>query len=66
LIALHVTRILPHVQIFPNILPLHTHLALSPLSRAYCTDNAAMIAFVGNYKAQQGHSANFTLDIGDK
>lgn len=34
-------------------------------SRKYCTDNAAMIAFVGNYKAQQGHFADFTLDIGD-
>jgi N6-L-threonylcarbamoyladenine synthase len=34
-------------------------------SRAYCTDNAAMIAFVGNYKAQQGLFADFTLDIGD-
>jgi N6-L-threonylcarbamoyladenine synthase len=32
-------------------------------SRAYCTDNAAMIAFVGNYKAQQGLFADFTLDI---
>lgn len=34
-------------------------------SRAYCTDNAAMIAFVGNYKAQQGLFAEFTLDMGD-
>ena len=34
-------------------------------SRAYCTDNAAMIAFVGNYKAQQGLFADFTLDIGE-
>jgi len=33
-------------------------------SRAYCTDNAAMIAFVGNYKAQQGHFSDFSLDIG--
>jgi N6-L-threonylcarbamoyladenine synthase len=32
-------------------------------SRAYCTDNAAMIAFVGNYKAQQGLFSDFTLDI---
>lgn len=32
-------------------------------SRAYCTDNAAMIAFVGNYKAQQGVFDDFTLDI---
>jgi N6-L-threonylcarbamoyladenine synthase len=34
-------------------------------SRKYCTDNAAMIAFVGNYKAQQGLFSDFTLDIGD-
>ena len=33
-------------------------------SRSYCTDNAAMIAFVGNYKAQQGLFADLTLDIG--
>jgi N6-L-threonylcarbamoyladenine synthase len=33
-------------------------------SRAYCTDNAAMIAFVGNYKAQQNLFDDFTLDIG--
>jgi len=32
-------------------------------SRAYCTDNAAMIAFVGNYKAQQNLFDDFTLDI---
>jgi N6-L-threonylcarbamoyladenine synthase len=32
-------------------------------SRAYCTDNAAMIAFVGHYKAQQGHFDDLTLDI---
>jgi len=30
----------------------------------YCTDNAAMIAFVGHYKAQQGLFDDFTLDIG--
>ena len=29
----------------------------------YCTDNAAMIAFVGHYKAQQGLFSDFTLDI---
>ncbi|HSC24605.1 MAG TPA: tRNA (adenosine(37)-N6)-threonylcarbamoyltransferase complex transferase subunit TsaD [Candidatus Babeliales bacterium] len=34
-------------------------------SRDYCTDNAAMIAFVGNYKAQQGLFADFTLDINE-
>ena len=32
-------------------------------TRAYCTDNAAMIAFVGNYKAQQNLFDDFTLDI---
>ena len=32
-------------------------------SRAYCTDNAAMIAFVGNYKAQQELFDDITLDI---
>ncbi len=29
----------------------------------YCTDNAAMIAFVGNYKAQQGKFSDLNLDI---
>jgi N6-L-threonylcarbamoyladenine synthase len=33
-------------------------------SRAFCTDNAAMIAFVGNYKARQHMFNDFTLDIG--
>lgn len=33
-------------------------------SPQYCTDNAAMIAFVGHYKAQQGLFDDFTLDIG--
>lgn len=32
-------------------------------SPAYCTDNGAMIAFVGQYKAQQGKWSDFTLDI---
>ncbi len=32
-------------------------------SAQYCTDNGAMIAFVGNYKAQQGKFSNFELDI---
>jgi len=32
-------------------------------SPQYCTDNGAMIAFVGNYKAQQGQFSNFDLDI---
>jgi tRNA N6-adenosine threonylcarbamoyltransferase len=29
----------------------------------YCTDNAAMIAFVGSYKAQQGKFSDYNLDI---
>lgn len=41
------------------------HIPFFHPSRAFCTDNAAMIAFVGNYKAQQGKFADFTLDIGD-
>ncbi len=32
-------------------------------SPAYCTDNAAMIAFVGNYKADQGFFDDYSLDI---
>jgi len=32
-------------------------------SPQYCTDNAAMIAFVGTYKAQQGHYSDLNLDI---
>jgi len=32
-------------------------------SPQYCTDNAGMIAFVGNYKAQQGHYSDLSLDI---
>lgn len=32
-------------------------------ARQYCTDNAAMIAFVGHYKAQQNKFDDFTLDI---
>lgn len=32
-------------------------------SPQYCTDNAAMIAFVGHYKAQQGLFSDFMLDI---
>ncbi|MBA2307262.1 tRNA (adenosine(37)-N6)-threonylcarbamoyltransferase complex transferase subunit TsaD [Candidatus Dependentiae bacterium] len=32
-------------------------------SPAYCTDNGAMIAFVGHYKAQQKHWSDYTLDI---
>lgn len=33
-------------------------------SAQYCTDNAAMIAFVGHYKAQQGLFDDYSLDIG--
>ncbi|MBA3751249.1 tRNA (adenosine(37)-N6)-threonylcarbamoyltransferase complex transferase subunit TsaD [Candidatus Dependentiae bacterium] len=32
-------------------------------SPAYCTDNGAMIAFVGHYKAQQEMWSDYTLDI---
>lgn len=32
-------------------------------SPQYCTDNAAMIAFVGSYKAQRGEFSDFYLDI---
>lgn len=32
-------------------------------SPAYCTDNGAMIAFVGHYKAQQKRWSDYTLDI---
>ncbi len=32
-------------------------------SPQYCTDNGAMIAFVGNYKAQQGKFSDWNLDI---
>ncbi|MDR3645972.1 MAG: tRNA (adenosine(37)-N6)-threonylcarbamoyltransferase complex transferase subunit TsaD [Candidatus Babeliales bacterium] len=32
-------------------------------SPKYCTDNAAMIAFVGHYKAQQGKFDDLNLDI---
>lgn len=34
-------------------------------SPKYCTDNAGMIAFVGNYKAEQGKFSDFELDILD-
>ncbi len=34
-------------------------------STQYCTDNAAMIAFVGNYKAKQDKFDDLTLDIFD-
>ncbi len=32
-------------------------------SRQYCTDNGAMIAFVGHYKAQQNKYSPWTLDL---
>lgn len=32
-------------------------------SKQYCTDNGAMIAFVGNYKAQRNLYSDFYLDI---
>jgi len=32
-------------------------------SRQYCTDNGAMIAFVGHYKALQGNYSPWTLDL---
>lgn len=35
-------------------------------SAQYCTDNAAMIAFVGNYKAQKNKFDDLKLDIGRK
>lgn len=38
-------------------------LALYTPSPQYCTDNGAMIAFVGNYKAAQGKFSHFDLDI---
>lgn len=35
----------------------------SPSKFEFCTDNAAMIAFVGHYKAQQNKFSDFDLDI---
>ncbi|BDC35104.1 hypothetical protein Noda2021_10620 [Candidatus Dependentiae bacterium Noda2021] len=32
-------------------------------SPKYCTDNAAMIAYVGNYKGQKGEFSDLSLDI---
>ena len=40
----------------------HKLLFFTP-SQQYCTDNAAMIAFVGNYKADQGKFSNWNIDI---
>ena len=39
------------------------NLAFFTPSPKYCTDNAGMIAFVGNYKAQKGEFSDLTLDI---
>jgi N6-L-threonylcarbamoyladenine synthase len=39
------------------------NIAFYTTSPKFCTDNAAMIAFVANYKAQQGKFADFSLDI---
>lgn len=39
-----------------------TLLFFSP-SKKYCTDNGAMIAFVGHYKAEKGEISPLTLDI---
>ena len=42
----------------------HTHhKAFFTPTRAYCTDNAAMVAFVGHYRAQKGLFADFDLDV---
>lgn len=40
----------------------HNLLFFTPSPR-YCTDNAAMIALVGAYKARKGEFSDFTLDI---
>lgn len=39
------------------------NLAFFSPSRKFCTDNAAMIAFVGDYKARQGLFSDLYLDI---
>jgi N6-L-threonylcarbamoyladenine synthase len=39
------------------------NLTLYTPSPKYCTDNAGMIAFVGNYKAQRGEFSDLHLDI---
>ncbi|MFZ5953712.1 MAG: tRNA (adenosine(37)-N6)-threonylcarbamoyltransferase complex transferase subunit TsaD [Candidatus Dependentiae bacterium] len=42
----------------------NTHgLSLYWPSPKYCTDNAAMIAYVGNYRAQHGEFSDLSLDI---
>ncbi len=45
-----------------NLMQKH-HLPLYMPSASYCTDNGAMIALVGNYKALQGQFSDFYLDI---
>ena len=39
------------------------HLPYFSPSPKYCTDNAAMIAFVGHYKAQRGEFSPLNFDI---
>ena len=39
------------------------NLAFYTPSKKYCTDNGAMIAFVGSYKAEQGKFSDYYLDI---
>lgn len=41
----------------------HKGLAFYSPAKQYCTDNGAMIAFVGNYKAQKGAFDSLTLDL---
>lgn len=39
------------------------NLTLYTPSPKYCTDNAGMIAFVGNYKAHRGEFSDFDMDV---
>ena len=41
----------------------HYNLPVYTPAPQFCTDNAAMIAFVGNYKALRGEFSDYTLDI---
>lgn len=41
----------------------HYNLPLYTPAPQFCTDNAAMIAFVGNYKALRGEFSSYDLDI---
>lgn len=45
-----------------NFCKMH-NLAFYAPSAQYCTDNAAMIAFVGSYKAEKNELSDLTLDI---